>query len=114
MSRFSSGIIGIVLASLALGCSSSDSNPIADTSPGDDVFFDGIDPDALLEIGPDGSCGGTTIKATARDANVLLVVDKSGSMNQKPSGFSVTKWSALSTALNDALDKSKTRLSLGL
>jgi hypothetical protein len=62
----------------------------------------------------DQACGSTSISATARDANVLLLVDKSGSMLQTPSGFSMRKWEALKTALRSALDSSSERLALGL
>lgn len=62
----------------------------------------------------DGACGGTTVKASARGANILMVVDASGSMLQKPDGFAVRKWDAISTSLRDALGPVRNKLSLGL
>lgn len=62
----------------------------------------------------DGACGGTMMKASARDANLLLVLDRSGSMLQKPDGFSVKKWDAVKIALRDALTPVKGKISLGL
>lgn len=50
------------------------------------------------------SCGMSTLDAAPRTANVLLVIDESGSMTDKPSGFDVDKWSALKTALASALE----------
>ena len=52
--------------------------------------------------------------ATNREVNVLLVIDKSGSMADKPAGFSTDKWSALKTALSSSLDAVKNSLSFGL
>ena len=125
--------LALATSSWSVGCSSEDvrgQDPLGDgavdTTSGDvsdtghlevedpDAHFDVKDPEVLTEIGPDGSCGGTTINATARDASLLLVIDKSGSMLQKPAGFSVKKWDALKTSLAAALGKAKTKMSLGL
>ena len=125
---------GLGLA-LVVGCSSSgDDNtqggdtgtPPSDSAVGDTYVFDsGAPPDVTLDVPTDvgdignpetsdGACGGTTITATARDVSTLLVLDKSGSMNDKPPGYTVTKWSAMKTALSGSLAKVKSRMSLGL
>ena len=85
-----------------------------DTASGAEASFDVATDVPLVEIGPDGACGGTTITATARDASALLVLDKSGSMLQRPAGFSKKKWDALGSALGTSLEKVKGRLGLGL
>ena len=73
-----------------------------------DVTGDSINPMV------DGMCGGTKLMASARDANLLLVLDKSGSMLQKPEGFTVKKWDAVKIALKDALTPLKGKIALGL
>ena len=126
--------LSFVLSALALAapaCSSSDATPpqdlgdssvaadgdtggSVDTAPGNDAVLDVKDDTGDGGDAGDGGCGGTTFTATARDVNILVVLDKSGSMSQKPTGFSTTKWDAVKTALGTALDKSKNRLNLGL
>jgi hypothetical protein len=88
-----------------------DTTTLLDT-PGADVAFDTSTDVVSTET--DGSCGGTTITATARDASALLVLDKSGSMLQKPPGYATKKWPAMKTALAASLDKVKKRMSFGL
>ena len=85
-----------------------------DVPGGNDVALDVTTDGNVGELGPDGSCGGTTIDATARDVALLLVVDASGSMAQTPTGFSMTKWDAIKSALSTSLDKVKEKMSLGL
>jgi hypothetical protein len=68
-----------------------------------------------LEDGELGdACGQTTIKGSTKEVDVLLVIDKSGSMNAKPTGFATDKWTALKTALPAALDPVKGGISLGV
>ncbi|HVY25201.1 MAG TPA: vWA domain-containing protein [Polyangiaceae bacterium] len=59
-------------------------------------------------------CGSTHVAADPPLVNVLIVVDKSLSMNDKPTGFAVDKWTALHTALTSALDQTKDKISYGL
>ncbi|MGZ5968630.1 MAG: vWA domain-containing protein [Polyangiales bacterium] len=136
MKRFDGSLavrIGLGLCTIgAAACSSSETSPAASpdatteivdtgTGPAPEASLDGFAPDGALDSVPtdtllsvDGACGGTAVKATARDANVLLVIDKSGSMLQTPTGFSVDKWDAIRTSLRDALNPVKNKLSLGL
>jgi hypothetical protein len=58
------------------------------------------------------SCGTTRIMASSVPTNILLVIDKSGSMSD-PLG-STSRWSAMKAALADALDKVKGSISFGL
>lgn len=121
------------LASSAIACSSSSDNggttPLGNdsstaTDAGDSAanFDVPVDPDVSLDVptdvdageAPGDGCGSTTINATARDVSVLLVLDKSGSMNQTPTGFSQSKWNAMKTALSASLDKVKNKIGLGL
>jgi hypothetical protein len=62
----------------------------------------------------DASCGQSTIVATPHTVNILLVIDESGSMADKPGGFTVDKWSALKTAVGGALSAVKNDIAFGL
>jgi len=67
------------------------------------------------ELGAGGAgCGFTSFAADPPLVNVLLVVDKSGSMNDKPAGFASDKWTALRGALDDTFTQTKTKVSFGL
>jgi hypothetical protein len=67
------------------------------------------------ELGAGGAgCGFTAFAADPPLVNVLLVVDKSGSMNDKPTGFTSDKWTALRGALDDTFTQTKTKVSFGL
>src|SRR5262245_19233570 len=48
-------------------------------------------------------CGTTSVEAEYRTANIMLVIDKSKSMVDQPTGFDTDKWTALKSALNDSL-----------
>jgi hypothetical protein len=61
-----------------------------------------------------GECGGMHLEAKLRTVNMLLVIDKSGSMTDKPKGFGTDKWSAMKSALATALDKVQTQINFGL
>jgi hypothetical protein len=67
-----------------------------------------------LGAGGDASCAPTRLTGEPPLVNVLLVVDKSLSMNNQPEGFDTDKWTALRGALEGALDATADRLSYGL
>lgn len=65
--------------------------------------------------GPDGSmCGGTSLMASQRPVNLLIVIDKSGSMSTTPDGFDLNKWTALRLGLDAAMDATQDSLNFGL
>lgn len=64
--------------------------------------------------GGPGSCGGEDVEAAPLPANVLLVIDSSGSMDDTPEGFSQSKWETLVSSLNVALPEVEQLLGLGL
>jgi hypothetical protein len=64
--------------------------------------------------GPDGSCGLSTLTATPRQVSMLLVIDKSYSMTNKPTGFSTDKWTAMKSALQAAVQGAKSNIDFGL
>ena len=53
-------------------------------------------------------CTASTQSATMRTANMLIVLDKSGSMGKPGLGSATSKWDAMKTALNTALNRSRT------
>jgi hypothetical protein len=53
-------------------------------------------------------CGQSSIQAGVKVVDILLVIDKSGSMTSTPAGFTTDKWTAMKTALSGALDPLKT------
>ena len=59
-----------------------------------------------------GSCGSTRLEAAP--PSMLLVVDKSLSMNQTPEGFQSNKWDALYTALDTAFTDAAATVNFGL
>jgi hypothetical protein len=65
--------------------------------------FDGLD-----------ECGVTSVEASFSAANVLLVIDKSGSMADQPAGFELKKWDAIKAALAPALAAVAEEMSFGL
>lgn len=65
--------------------------------------FDGLD-----------ECGVTSVEASFSAANVLLVIDKSSSMDDQPEGFELKKWDALKAALEPALQAVAEEMSFGL
>ena len=64
--------------------------------------------------GEGGGCGFTRFEANPPVINVLLVVDKSLSMNNKPTGFDASKWTALRGALDTTFSQTKAKISYGL
>jgi len=59
-------------------------------------------------------CGVTSVEASFSAANVLLVIDKSSSMDDQPQGFELKKWDALKAALAPALSAVEDEMSFGL
>jgi hypothetical protein len=70
-------------------------------------------PDALEARAPDVVCGGLTVPLTRRNATVILVIDRSGSMND-PTTDGRVKWEALRGALRTVLPRFGNDVSLGL
>lgn len=68
----------------------------------------------LGEDAGDGGCGESPFEAAHKPVNVLIVLDKSGSMSDKPDGFSDDKWTSVQSALDTALNASKDDVAFGL
>ncbi len=74
---------------------------------------DGPASDAAAEDAAE-TCGASPFAASRREVNLLLVIDKSGSMADTPEGFGDDKWTAMKSALRTALDSAKNQLAFGL
>jgi len=72
------------------------------------------DPDACADLGGLEQCGGASVKAELKTVNLLIVIDKSGSMTDEPEGFETDKWSAMKEALETVLGSVNERVHLGL
>jgi hypothetical protein len=59
-------------------------------------------------------CGSSRFAASSTAVNVLVVVDRSASMKEKPAGFATDKWTALRGALEATFDQTKVNISYGL
>ena len=100
------------------GAGGGDSDGSAAASP--DGAVDGADAGAdtmrppCPELSDLSRCGTVGVQAEIRTANILLVIDRSGSMNDTPTGFATNKWSALKTALQTALTEVADDINFGL
>ncbi len=107
-----------------LGCSSDDDDSDGDGPP---LQGDG-DGDDIIPIGDgdgDGdaptcpsftnipNCEEQGKTAKKREVNLLLVIDKSGSMDDK-GGFADTKWETMKAALEEALKEAQLEINVGL
>jgi len=61
-----------------------------------------------------GECGGDAVNAEPVQVNLLLVIDRSGSMTATPEGFDDDKWTTMVDSLNTALDGINGQMSVGL
>jgi hypothetical protein len=59
-------------------------------------------------------CGGARVEAQRVPVNVLLVIDKSGSMTDQPAGFGTSKWEAMKKALGAAVANAPPTVATGL
>jgi hypothetical protein len=85
------------------------------TAAGGDGSGDGTSaPPGCTTLEGLGECGTMSIEAEYRTANILLVIDKSGSMTDTPSGFDTDKWKALKAALEESLGDAADEVNLGL
>lgn len=71
-------------------------------------------PEACPAIPELSECGKAQQTADIKVVNMMLVVDKSGSMSDTPEGFADNKWLSLGTALKSALGGVQEQMNLGL
>jgi hypothetical protein len=122
------GVLGFVWL-CAVACGDDPKGSLTDMGAGASGSSEGgregglsLDPNAAgndqglggIGAGGDASCAPTRLTGEPPLVNVLLVVDKSLSMNNQPEGFDTDKWTALRGALESALDATADRLSFGL
>lgn len=102
------GAAGQGMVSLGGAPGAGASGTAGDTS----VAGNGQEPDGcMLET---SMCGGSSVAANFKTVNILLVIDKSGSMDDTPDGFEQNKWDALKTALEASLNRVVDDINFGL
>jgi hypothetical protein len=127
--RHAGGLLGLLLA-VAAGCGESKEGSLLDDAGGEGTGAtgtggklgglgamggdDGMGQGGGLGSGEGGadSCGSTRLEAVL--PSMLLVVDKSASMDQTPPDFSSTKWDALYTALETTFGDAAGNINFGL
>src|SRR5690606_33600112 len=108
---------------IPLSCSKDD-DPPSSSSTGD-AGDSGFNPGVGLGGGPSGpaceslsgleNCGSNAVVAETTPVNILLVLDKSGSMSTPPEpGSDVSLWDATRAALRAALEDAPEAVSFGL
>ena len=105
---------------LTLAACGSDANraSIGDAGDGDTVGDGDGDGDGDT-VGDGGggdepTCGASPFEADRVPANLLLLIDKSGSMDKTPDGFTRDKWTALTDTLDASLRAVQDDLSFGV
>lgn len=68
----------------------------------------------ILNPGEAGVCSTANVAASFSQINMLIVVDKSGSMNTVPPGYSNSKWVGAVNSLKEALKPGETLIRYGL
>jgi hypothetical protein len=108
-------VAAAALVVAAYGCSDDSEDQGSELDGGPATGGSSTDGTVLLDASQGGAagqgaaeqeetCGTEALEATYRQVNVLLVIDKSGSMTEEPPGWSSQdKWRALQSALDEAL-----------
>lgn len=60
------------------------------------------------------ACGSSNSEAKQLKVNMLIVLDKSGSMNNVPAGYDATLWESVKSALEGVLDDTKNRINYAM
>lgn len=70
--------------------------------------------DSGKDVNAGDGCGLTTLQASSKPVNILLAVDRSGSMMEIPTGFTENKWVAMTTAVTSAVTATAASIDYGL
>jgi hypothetical protein len=71
-------------------------------------------PPECEDLGLDKECGTSSQTADIKTVNMMLVIDKSGSMDDTPDGFDDSKWVSLGSALKTSLAGVADQMNFGL
>ena len=110
----------VLLCACSLGTSVvGEAPPVPDASTGNVAVINEDDvrvfhaPDAIPVRNADVFCGGTAMSLTRRRVTAVLVIDRSGSMQQAGTD-GTPKWTALLSTLRTVLPRIETQVSLGM
>ena len=103
------------MLALAIGCSQPARPPVLQSPDLDvpEVIAMYVPPDAVPVHTPPTTCGGDAVTITRMRAEVIFLIDRSGSM-VNPTTDGAEKWTALGTALHDFLPRIEANISMGM
>ncbi|HEX4339048.1 MAG TPA: hypothetical protein VH062_24240 [Polyangiaceae bacterium] len=110
----SSGASGTSPGSAGRSGDGSDGGPTGGGTAGSSPTDAGSVPGCGQSIEGLGSCGQQSVGARIRHPQMLIVMDKSGSMTDQPAGFDVSIWDGVKAALKTSLEAVAGRVSFGL
>ncbi|PKN47164.1 MAG: hypothetical protein CVU63_06720 [Deltaproteobacteria bacterium HGW-Deltaproteobacteria-20] len=130
------GAVALAASALVLAPACGDSESDGDAGSAGSAASDaGSDPDGTTDGSDDGSssdglplvdvnqpdgdtgdpiCGGQTVVGDPIVTNLLVVIDRSGSMKQTPTGFVDNKWDTMVGSLKTALEGIQGEMNIGL
>lgn len=112
-------LLGCLASAVSLGCSSKDKQS-SDAGLGDQSSVGGhsgfiLDGSTSTTGGANNQCGGSKLEASPQVVNVVVLLDRSLSMNTALSSTETkTRWQAMREALSTALTGVQDRISFGL
>jgi hypothetical protein len=113
--NISGGAVGTTAANRGGAAATGATSSGGGTSPGGDSVAEEC-PDLLTTLNPGepGACSTSNKAASFSRINMLILLDKSGSMKTVPTGYTKSKWTGAQDSLKDALDASDALISYGL
>lgn len=93
---------------------SSSANPLPGNAGSGNALNVGSDPKPDAGDVMNGECARQDFKLSSRPAEILLLLDRSGSMKEKPSGGNDSKWTLVVPAVNEVVTATDGSVSWGL
>lgn len=108
-------LLGCLASTVSLACSSKDKQSDAGTEDGTTGGQSSFQVDGSTAGGSNNQCGGSKLEASPQPVNVVVLLDRSLSMNTALSAAETkTRWQAMREALNTALTGVQEQISFGL